>query len=71
MLERLQRAHLIWPTVLTIVALGILGALGTWQLGRKIWKDTLVLSINARLAEAPQAVRAEVLMAQGVAQLPV
>ena len=71
MLERLQRAHLIWPTVLTIVALGILGALGTWQLGRKIWKDTLVLSINARLAEAPQAVPAEVLMAQGVAQLPV
>ena len=49
MLQRLREAGLIWPTVATIVALGVLVSLGTWQVQRKQWKDGLVARIAARI----------------------
>lgn len=71
MIQRLKQAGLVWPTLLTIVALGILGSLGTWQMGRKAWKDHLVATIDARLKEAPRTVTADQIMAAGAGQLPV
>jgi surfeit locus 1 family protein len=53
MLQRLREAGLIWPTVATIVALGVLVSLGTWQVQRKQWKDGLVARIAARTQAAP------------------
>src|SRR6185369_2315383 len=53
MLQRLREAGLIWPTVATIVALGVLVSLGTWQVQRKQWKDGLIAKIAARTQAAP------------------
>lgn len=41
------------PTLATLVAVGILGSLGFWQVRRMHWKQTLVAQWNARIAEAP------------------
>lgn len=40
-------------TLLTIVALGVLVALGTWQLERLQWKEALIAALDARLAAKP------------------
>jgi surfeit locus 1 family protein len=40
---------------LVLVALGILVALGTWQLERKGWKEALVAELDRKLAAAPAA----------------
>jgi len=40
-------------TVLTIVALGVLIALGTWQLERLQWKEALIAALDAKLAASP------------------
>ena len=53
MLQRLREAGLIWPTVATVVALGVLVSLGTWQVQRKQWKDGLIAKIAARTQAAP------------------
>lgn len=53
MLQRLQRAGLIWPTALSVVGLAALIGLGTWQLQRKQWKDALIAKIAERVTAAP------------------
>ena len=53
MLQKLKQAGLIWPTVAAMLALGMLLALGTWQLQRKPWKEGLIARIAARTHAAP------------------
>ncbi|MFA5948977.1 MAG: SURF1 family protein [Hyphomicrobium sp.] len=55
MLKRLREAQLIWPSLMTLAALGVLISLGTWQVQRKVWKDGLIASIQARVGEPPVA----------------
>lgn len=47
---------LLWPTVMTGLALVILLGLGTWQLERKAWKEGLLQRIAERSRAAPQPV---------------
>ena len=47
-----------WLTGCTAVALLILLALGTWQLQRLQWKQTLIADMEAGLAEEPAALPA-------------
>lgn len=63
MLTRLRRAGLLWPTVMTLVALPILIGLGTWQLQRKTWKEGLISRLVARSKAPP------VSLAEAAAQL--
>jgi surfeit locus 1 family protein len=44
---------LLWPTVMTGLALAILLGLGTWQLERKAWKEGLIQRIADRSRAAP------------------
>jgi surfeit locus 1 family protein len=53
MLRKLKEAGLIWPTVAALLTLGVLLALGTWQLQRKAWKEGLITMIAARTTAAP------------------
>ncbi len=53
MLTRLRRARLAVPTLMTLVALPILLALGTWQLQRKTWKEGLIERLVARTKAPP------------------
>ena len=48
MLNRLRAARLLWPTLMTLVAMSILLGLGTWQLQRKAWKEGLLARLVAR-----------------------
>ena len=48
MLSVLREKRLLWPSVMTLVALGILLSLGTWQWQRRAWKNELVQTIEAR-----------------------
>lgn len=41
---------LLWPTVASLIALGILLALGQWQLERRDWKLDLIARMEARLS---------------------
>jgi surfeit locus 1 family protein len=45
--------RVILPAVVVVGALGILIALGTWQLERKSWKEELIATLNSRLAAPP------------------
>lgn len=42
-------------TVITAISLGILISLGTWQLHRLEWKQSLIATINEKMATAPIA----------------
>ena len=44
---------LLWPAVMTAIALPILLGLGVWQLERLAWKEGLIASINAGLDKPP------------------
>lgn len=44
---------LVAPFIATLIALGILLALGTWQLQRKAWKEDLLRQIETRAHGAP------------------
>lgn len=57
-IARLRAARLLWPTVLTALALPILVGLGTWQLQRKVWKEDLIAAIAARTRAAPASIDA-------------
>jgi surfeit locus 1 family protein len=46
----------LWPTVFTIPALALLIALGSWQVQRLHWKETVIAEREAALARAPQSV---------------
>ncbi len=45
---------LILPGVMTLVALAILVSLGSWQLRRLEWKESLIARMQARVHAAPQ-----------------
>src|SRR5271167_444818 len=49
-----------WRSLLlpALLAFAVLIALGTWQIERKAWKENLIASLTARLAEAPEALPA-------------
>jgi surfeit locus 1 family protein len=53
MLERLQRAGLIWPTAVSLAGLAMLIGLGTWQLERRQWKEALIAKIAQRIDAEP------------------
>jgi surfeit locus 1 family protein len=44
--------------IATLIGLAVLIALGTWQLQRLAWKEGLIASIGARMADAPQPLSA-------------
>jgi surfeit locus 1 family protein len=44
---------MLWPTLLTVLALPILIGLGTWQVERLQWKEELLAKIEARIGAAP------------------
>jgi surfeit locus 1 family protein len=52
-LATLRRMRLVWPTVMTAIALPILIGLGTWQLERKAWKEGLIGAIAERTRAEP------------------
>ncbi len=47
--------RLLWPGILSAIALGVLLSLGTWQLQRMHWKEDLITSVSARLEAEPSA----------------
>lgn len=49
-----RRRGVLLPVLITLPALGVLLALGFWQLERKAWKDTLLANLRERL-NAPVA----------------
>jgi len=53
MLRHLKERGLIWPAVVAAGGLGILIALGTWQLERRAWKLDLISRIEARAHAGP------------------
>jgi surfeit locus 1 family protein len=46
---------ILWPALATLVALGILVALGTWQLRRKTEKEIMLSALEASLTAVPVA----------------
>ncbi|MGQ0672176.1 MAG: SURF1 family protein [Hyphomicrobium sp.] len=53
MLSTLRDKRLLWPTAMTVLALPILLALGSWQLDRLAWKEGLIASIAERVSQPP------------------
>lgn len=49
-----------WPTLITLLGLLVLLSLGTWQLQRLAWKTDLIARAEARLAEPPLPLLAQV-----------
>jgi surfeit locus 1 family protein len=54
---QVQRPRRRWPGILfglcVVAALGVLVALGTWQLERKAWKEGLIAELDAKLSVKP------------------
>ena len=53
-----MRHGLLIPALATLCGLAVLLALGTWQVERKAWKETLIATLNERAAAAPVALPA-------------
>jgi surfeit locus 1 family protein len=53
LLTRWQQAGLVWPTVLALAGVAVLVGLGSWQMGRKAWKEGLIAQIAARTKAEP------------------
>ena len=51
---RRRKGSVLDATLLAIAGVAILIGLGVWQLDRKVWKENLITTINARLARAPE-----------------
>ena len=47
------RRGLFLPSAVTLIALAILIALGTWQLQRRAWKEDLIATLQQKLGAAP------------------
>lgn len=53
MLQKIRRARLLWPSLLTLAGLVVLAGLGSWQLQRRNWKFDLIGKIEARTNAVP------------------
>jgi surfeit locus 1 family protein len=51
-----RRRGLLVPALLAALGCAILASLGTWQLERKAWKESLIDTLGRRLAAPPTAV---------------
>lgn len=49
-----RRRSLVVLTILTVAALAVLLALGTWQVRRLAWKEALIARVDERIHAAPQ-----------------
>ncbi len=58
MLRALMTAKLLIPTLLSLIGLTILITLGTWQLNRKSWKDSIQATLKTRGTSTPIAANA-------------
>lgn len=45
--------RVVLPAIVIVGALGVLIALGTWQLERKAWKEDLIAALGSRLSAPP------------------
>ncbi len=45
----------LWPSLTTAIALGMLVAMGSWQLDRLAWKRALIADVGARMASPARA----------------
>jgi surfeit locus 1 family protein len=52
--RRKRKSGVLDATIAALVGVAILGGLGIWQLDRKIWKENLIATLNARLSRAPE-----------------
>jgi surfeit locus 1 family protein len=50
-----MKGRILFPALLTLCGLAVLLGLGTWQLERKAWKDSLIATLSERLDSTPQA----------------
>jgi surfeit locus 1 family protein len=64
-----RAAGLLGPTLTALVGLAVLGALGTWQLHRKAWKDEIVARIEERTRGAPVGLDAAIAEARRTGDL--
>jgi surfeit locus 1 family protein len=48
-----RRRGFLLPGIFVLLALAVLVGLGTWQVERKIWKENLIATLNARLSAQP------------------
>jgi surfeit locus 1 family protein len=48
-----RRKGLLGPALVTLAAFVVLGALGTWQLERRAWKEALIETLTRRLSAPP------------------
>ena len=52
--RRKKTSGVLDATIAAVVGVVILCGLGVWQLDRKVWKENLIATLNARLGEAPK-----------------
>ncbi|HRD75157.1 MAG TPA: SURF1 family cytochrome oxidase biogenesis protein [Hyphomicrobiaceae bacterium] len=52
-IRQLREERILLLTVLTLGALAVLLALGTWQLRRKAWKEAVIAAVAARASAPP------------------
>ena len=52
--RRKRKGGVLDATLLSIAGVAILIGLGVWQLDRKVWKEDLIATLNARLGRAPE-----------------
>lgn len=50
--------RIFWPGLLSLLALSVLLALGTWQVYRMQWKETLIEDVSERLTADPSSLPA-------------
>jgi surfeit locus 1 family protein len=48
-----RRGGVIEATVFALAGMAMLAGLGIWQLDRKVWKEHLVATLDARLSRPP------------------
>ena len=51
--RRKRKGGVLDATLLAFAGIAILIGFGVWQLDRKVWKENLITTINARLGRAP------------------
>jgi surfeit locus 1 family protein len=49
----MRKAGLIWPTLAMLAGVGVLIALGSWQMERKRWKEALIAKVAERVHAEP------------------